>query len=268
MERYRMEHGQCGLSDNHGSLRFAPLRELRIRWPLAMERYRMEPGQCSCSDNMVASRFAPLRKLRIGGLWQWNGTAWSLVNAVAPTTMVASSSILYGELRSRWPLAMERYRMEPGQCSCSDNHGSLRFAPLRELRIRWPLAMERYRMEPGQCSCSEQYGGLQFDIVWRLRIRWPLAMEWYRMEPGQCGFSGKYGDWSLRTEVRSPNAPLIRCIGDLFIGAPGRARPLGGESPLWTLMAGTVSRTTRASTVRWGLKEVVSKLPARGTRSA
>ena len=53
-----------------------------------------------------------------------------------------------------------------------------------------------------------------------------------------------------------------------FICAPGRAHRLGGESPLWTLMAGTMSRTARAATVRWGLKEAVSKLPARGTRSA
>jgi hypothetical protein len=33
-------------------------------------------------------------------------------------------------------------------------------------------------------------------------------------------------------------------------------------------MAGTMSRTARAATVRWGLKEAERKLPARGTRSA
>jgi hypothetical protein len=45
----------------------------------------------------------------------------------------------------------------------------------------------------------------------------------------------------------------------LLICAPGRAHSLGGESPLRTLMTGTVSRTARAVTVRWGLKEAVSK---------
>jgi len=33
-------------------------------------------------------------------------------------------------------------------------------------------------------------------------------------------------------------------------------------------MTGTMSRTARAAAARWGLKEAVGKLPARGTRSA
>jgi len=43
---------------------------------------------------------------------------------------------------------------------------------------------------------------------------------------------------------------------------------LGDRCPYRDLMAGTMSRTARAATVRWGLKEAVRKLPARGTRSA
>ena len=41
--------------------------------------------------------------------------------------------------------------------------------------------------------------------------------------------------------------------------APGRARSLGGASPLRTLMVGTVSRTARVSGVTRNLKEAAGK---------
>ncbi len=40
---------------------------------------------------------------------------------------------------------------------------------------------------------------------------------------------------------------------------------LGGESPLRTLMTGTVSRTARVSIARWNLKKAAGKIPARRT---
>ena len=63
-------------------------------------------------STMVASGSILYGDFGVGGLWQWNGTAWSEVNAVAPSTMVASGSLLYGDFGVRWPLAMERHRME------------------------------------------------------------------------------------------------------------------------------------------------------------
>ena len=56
----------------------------------------MEPGQCGFSEQYGGLRFALLGNFVSGGLWQWNGTTWSQVNAVSPNNMVASSSILYG----------------------------------------------------------------------------------------------------------------------------------------------------------------------------
>jgi hypothetical protein len=45
----------------------------------------------------------------------------------------------------------------------------------------------------------------------------------------------------------------------VFYCAPGRAHSLGGESPLRTLMTGTVSGTARATAARRGLKEAGGK---------
>ncbi len=47
-------------------------------------------------NHMVASGLIFYGDFGSGGLWQWDGTAWSEVNTVSPTSMETSDSILYG----------------------------------------------------------------------------------------------------------------------------------------------------------------------------
>ena len=81
------------------------------------------------------------------------------------------------------------------------------------------------------------------------------------MRPARCLWSSRNnGEWLQKAEGELSFS--------LFLCAPGRAHLLGGVSPLWTLMTGTISRTARAAAARRGLKEAERKSPARGTRSA
>ncbi len=87
-------------------------------WPQV--RFCMETSEVTVSGNGMAPHGAGLhqvirkhggRQVRFcmrdfgsNGIWQWNGTAWSRINATNPETMVASGSILYASFTGSWPL--------------------------------------------------------------------------------------------------------------------------------------------------------------------